>query len=62
MSYFLAIEISIFLTWDNFKGYVLTKSNLALFWQWLAAWNQALVSVEEGSVFFSKFATPDIWN
>ena len=27
-----------FLTWDNFKGYVLTKSNLTLLWWWLAAW------------------------
>ena len=31
INHLLVIEISIFLTWDNFKGYVLTKSNLALF-------------------------------
>ena len=30
----LVIETCIFLTWDNFKG----KPNLALLWQWLAAW------------------------
>ena len=27
------------LTWDNFiKGYVSSKSNFAVLWQWLAAW------------------------
>ena len=29
----LVIEIGIFLTWDNFRGYVLFKTNLALLWQ-----------------------------
>ena len=38
ISHLLVIEISIFLTWDNFKGYVPTESNLELLWQWLAAW------------------------
>ena len=38
ISHLLVIEISIFLTWDKFKGYIPTKSNLALLWQWLAAW------------------------
>ena len=34
------IEIGIFKTWGNLKGYAPTKSNLALLWQWLglAAW------------------------
>ena len=34
----LVLKIGIFLTWENFKSYILTKSNLALLWQWLAAW------------------------
>ena len=38
INHLLVIEISIFLTWDNFKGYVPTESNLELLWQWLAAW------------------------
>ena len=31
-------EIGIFLNCDDFKDYVPTKWNLALLWQWLAAW------------------------
>ena len=38
ISHLLVLKIGIFLTWDNFKSYILTKSNLALLWQWLAAW------------------------
>ena len=31
-------KTGIFLTWDNFKGYFPTKSDLPLLWQWLASW------------------------
>ena len=37
-SHLLILEIGIFLTWDNFKSYIPSKSNLALLWQWLAVW------------------------
>ena len=38
ISQLLVLKIVIFLTWGNFKSYIPTKSNLALLWQWLAAW------------------------
>ena len=38
INHLLVIEIRIFVTRDNLKGYVPTKSNLALLWQWSAAW------------------------
>ena len=45
----LVIDISIFLSWDYFKGYAPTESDLPLVWQWLAAFH---VSWRELCFFF----------